>query len=78
MIATIDDEKTLLKQLYEETTDHVLQIYLIAIGKSINELLEKEEIIFFDTLSDKEVMDKVLNNIDYERINKWLCKKGFI
>lgn len=75
---TIKDEQKALKRLYKETTSPVLQIHLIAVGKSINQLLEQNELLLFDNLGKQENMDKVLNNIDYERINKWLFEKGYL
>lgn len=78
MFKTIEDEKKALKKLYSETNDPVLQLHLIAFGKSINKLLEDGTLVFFDTLDKQENMDKVLNNIDYKKINGWLINKGYL
>lgn len=78
MFSTIEDEQKALKTLYKKTNDPILQLHLIAVGKSINELLEKEELIFFDTLDKNENMQKVLNNIDYAKMNEWLLNKGYL
>lgn len=78
MFSTIQDEQKALKKLYKETNDPILQLHLIALGKSINELLEKEELIFFDTLDKNENMQKVLDNIDYAKMNNWLFNKGYL
>lgn len=77
MFKTIEDEKKALKKLYSETKDPVVQLHLIAFGKSINKLLENKELSFFDTLNKKENMEKVINGIDYDRINQWLNGKGY-
>lgn len=77
LFKTIDDEKTAIKKLYKETQDPVLAIYLIAIGRSINELLERGDLIFFDLLNEKN-MEKVLNNINYDKINQWIIDKGYL
>lgn len=74
---TIKDEKLAIKKLYKETQDPVLGVYLIAIGKSINELLERGDLIFFDLLNEKN-MEKVLNNINYDKINQWIINKGHL
>lgn len=71
------DEQKALKKLYKETNDPVLQLHLIALGKSINKLLDQQEILMFDTLSDKSVMKKVLDDIDYDKMNQWLNNKGY-
>lgn len=76
MFRTIEDEKKALRKLYKQTNDPVVQLHLIAFGKSINELLDNDTLIFFDTLDNKENMDKVLDNIDYQKMNKWLLDKG--
>lgn len=78
MFNTIEDEQKALRKLYKQTNDPILQLHLIAFGKSINELLEDGTLIYFDTLDDKENMDKVLGNIDYEKMNDWLNKKGYL
>lgn len=78
MFNTIEDEQKALKKLYKETHDPILQMYLIGFGKSINNLLEDGTLIFFDTLDKQENMDKVLNNIDYKKINEWLINKGYL
>lgn len=78
MFNTIEDEQKALRKLYKQTNDPILQLHLIAFGKSINELLEDGTLIYFDTLDDKENMDKVLENIDYEKMNDWLNKKGYL
>lgn len=72
------DEQKALKKLYKETNDPVLQLHLIALGKSINKLLDQQEILMFDTLSNKEVMKKVMNDIDYKVMNDWLINKGYL
>lgn len=72
------DEQKALKKLYKETNDPVLQLHLIALGKSINKLLDQQEILMFDTLSNKEVMKKVTNDIDYKVMNDWLINKGYL
>lgn len=72
------DEQKALKKLYKETNDPVLQLHLIALGKSINKLLDQQEILTFDTLSNKEVMKKVMNDIDYKVMNDWLINKGYL
>lgn len=77
MFKTIEDEKKALKKLYSETKDPVVQLHLIAFGKSINKLLENKELSFFDTLNKKENMEKVINGIDYDKMNKWLLDKGY-
>lgn len=78
MFRTIEDEKKALRKLYDETNDPVLQLHLIAFGKSINELLDNDTLIFFDTLDNKENMDKVLDNIDYQKMSNWLIEKGYL
>lgn len=78
MFHTIEDEQKALRKLYKQTNDPVLQLHLIAFGKSINELLDNGTLIFFDTLDNKENMDKVLENIDYQKLNNWLFKKGYL
>lgn len=78
MFRTIEDEQKALKKLYKETTDPILQLHLIAFGKSINQLLDNQELLFFDTLSKKANMDKVLNNINYEKLNKYIMDKGYL
>lgn len=72
------DEQKALRLLYKQTNDPVVQLHLIAVGKSINKLLEQQEILIFDTLSNKEVMNKVMNDIDYKVMNDWLIKKGYL
>lgn len=71
------DELKALRVMYKETTDPVVQLHIIAFGKSINKLMEENEILMFDTLSDKSVMKKVLDDIDYDKMNKWLNDKGY-
>lgn len=78
MFNTIEDEQKALRKLYKQTTDPIVQLHIIAFGKSINELLEDGTLIYFDTLDDKENMDKVLENIDYKKMNDWLNKKGYL
>ncbi|MDN6166692.1 MAG: hypothetical protein L0J18_11115 [Tetragenococcus koreensis] len=78
MFKTIEDEKKALKKLYSETKDPVVQLHLIAFGKSINKLLENKELSFFDTLNKKENMEKVIHGIDYDKMNKWLLDKGHL
>lgn len=78
MFRTIEDEQKALKKLYKETQDPILQIHLIAFGKSINQLLDNGELIFFETLDKKENMDKVINNIDFNKMNNWLLDKGYL
>lgn len=77
MFKTIDDEKAAIKKLYKETQDPVLAIHLMALGRSINELLERGDLIIFDILNE-ENLKKVLDNIDYDKINKWLKRKGYL
>lgn len=74
----MNDELKALKLLYKETKDPILQLHLIAVGKSINKLLEQQEILLFDTLSNPEVMNKVMNDIDYQTMNNWLIEKGYL
>lgn len=78
MFKTIEDEKKALKKLYSETKDPVVQLHLIAFGKSINKLLENKELSFFDTLDKNENMQKVLNNIDYSKMNEWILNKSYL
>lgn len=78
MFRTIEDEQKALKKLYKSTQDPILQIHLIAFGKSINQLLDNGELIFFETLDKKENMDKVINNIDFNKVNNWLLNKGYL
>ena len=78
MFNTIEDEQKALRQLYKQTNDPVVQLHIIAFGKSINQLLEDGTLIYFDTLDNKENMDKVLDNIDYKKMNDWLIKKGYL
>lgn len=77
MFRTIDDEKKALKHLFKQTTDPILQLHLIEFGKSINDLLNKNELLFFDTLNDKN-MEKVINNIDFQELNKRLEDMGYL
>lgn len=78
MFNTIEDELKALRQLYKQTNDPVVQLHIIAFGKSINKLLEDGRLIYFDTLDNKENMKKVLDNIDYQKLNDWLIKKGYL
>lgn len=78
MFNTIEDEQKALRQLYKQTSDPVVQLHIIAFGKSINQLLEDGTLIYFDTLDNKENMEKVLDNIDYQKLNDWLIKKGYL
>lgn len=78
MFRTIEDEQKALKNLYKATQDPILQIHLIAFGKSINKLLDSGELLFFETLDKKENMDKVINNIDFDKMNKWILDKGYL
>lgn len=78
MFNTIDDELKALRRLYKQTDDPIVQLHIIAFGKSINKLLEDGTLIFFDTLDNKENMNKVLENIDYQSMNDWLIKKGYL
>ena len=78
MFNAIEDELKALRQLYKQTDDPVVQLHVIAFGKSINKLLEEGTLIYFDTLDNKENMDKVLDNIDYQKMNDWLIKKGYL
>lgn len=78
MFNTIEDEQKALRQLYKQTNDPVVQLHIIAFGKSINQLLEDGTLIYFDTLDNKENMKKVLDNIDYQKLNDWLIKKGYL
>lgn len=78
MFRTIEDEQKALKSLYKSTQDPILQIHLIAFGKSINKLLDSGELLFFETLDKKENMDKVISNIDFDKMNKWLLDKGYL
>lgn len=78
MFRTIEDEQKALKKLYKSTQDPILQIHLIALGKSINKLLDSGELLFFETLDKKENMDKVISNIDFDKMNKWLLDKGYL
>lgn len=78
MFNTIEDELKALRQLYKQTDDPVVQLHVIAFGKIINKLLEEGTLIYFDTLDNKENMDKVLDNIDYQKMNDWLIKKGYL
>lgn len=78
MFNTIEDEQKALRQLYKQTNDPIVQLHLIAFGKSINQLLEDGTLIYFDTLDNKENMKKVLDNIDFQKMNDWLIKKGYL
>lgn len=77
MFRTIDDEKKALKYLFKQTTDPILQLHLIEFGKSINDLLNKNELLFFDTLNGKN-MEKVINNIDFQKLNKRIEDMGYL
>ena len=59
MFNTIEDEQKALRQLYKQTNDPIVQLHIIAFGKSINQLLEDGTLIYFDTLDNKENMNKV-------------------
>lgn len=78
MFNTIEDEQKALRRLYKQTNDPILQLHIIAFGKSINKLLEDGTLIYFDTLDNKENMNKVLENIDFEIMNNWLIQKGYL
>lgn len=78
MFNAIEDELKALRRLYKQTDDPVVQLHIIAFGKSINKLLEEGTLIYFDTLDNKENMDKVLDNIDYQKMNDWLIKKSYL
>lgn len=78
MFNTIEDEQKALRRLYKQTNDPILQLHIIAFGKSINKLLEDGTLIYFDTLDNKENMNKVLENIDFETMNNWLMQKGYL
>lgn len=78
MFNTIEDEQKALRKLYKQTNDPILQLHIIAFGKSINKLLEDGTLIYFDTLDNKENMNKVLENIDFEIMNNWLIQKGYL
>lgn len=78
MFNTIEDEQKALRQLYKQTNDPIVQLHIIAFGKSINQLLDDGTLIYFDTLDNKENMKKVLDNIDYQSLNDWLIKKGYL
>lgn len=78
MFNTIEDEQKVLRRLYKQTNDPILQLHIIAFGKSINKLLEDGTLIYFDTLDNKENMNKVLENIDFETMNNWLMQKGYL
>lgn len=78
MFNTIEDEQKALRKLYKQTNDPIVQLHIIAFGKSINQLLEDGTLIYFDTLDNKENMKKVLDNIDYQKLNDWLIKKGYL
>lgn len=77
MFNTIEDELKALRRLYKQTDDPVVQLHIIAFGKSINKLLEEGTLIYFDTLDKKENMEKVISNIDYDKMNQWLNNKGY-
>lgn len=78
MFNTIEDELKALRRLYKQTDDPILQLHIIAFGKSINKLLEDGTLIYFDTLDNKENMNKVLDNIDFQKMNNWLIEKGYL
>ena len=78
MFNTIEDEQKALRRLYKQTNDPIVQLHIIAFGKSINKLLEDGTLIYFDTLDNKENMKKVLDNIDYQTMNNWLVEKGYL
>ena len=78
MFNTIEDEQKALRRLYKQTNDPIVQLHIIAFGKSINQLLEDGTLIYFDTLDKKENMKKVLDNIDYQTMNNWLIEKGYL
>lgn len=78
MFNTIEDEQKALRKLYKQTNDPILQLHIIAFGKSINKLLEDGTLIYFDTLDNKENMNKVLDNIDFQKMNNWLIEKGYL
>lgn len=78
MIKTIKDEQKALKRLYKETTDPVLQIHLIAFGKSLNEQVEQGNILLFDNLNSEDNMKKVTENIDFNKLNNWLLQNGYL
>lgn len=78
MFNTIEDEQKALRRLYKQTNDPIVQLHIIAFGKSINKLLEDGTLIYFDTLDNKENMKKVLDNIDYQTMNNWLIEKGYL
>lgn len=78
MFNTIEDELKALRQLYKQTDDPIVQLHIIGFGKSVNKLLENGNLIYFDTLDNKENMEKVLDNIDYQKMNNWLIEKGYL